>query len=599
MKSLSAIMPLSVGTLCLLMICVLPLLSGCCGWDALSFRSQSPEPSPWSFSEVNLVGDMAVPFGMFPIEVGNVALVTGLDGTGSDPVPGSQRARLLDELQTRKVDKPNQLLASDSTAMALIRCILPPGVQKGDRLDFELRVPSRSETTSLAGGWVMPVRLKEMRVLDGQFRDGHLMAFAKGAVLVDPGSSSERGSSLAGRGRVLGGAVATKSRPLGLVLKPGFQNVKNSSEIATAINKRFHTFRNGVKVGMAKAKDDKFIELQVHPEYKENVQRYMQVVRALAVRESSVEHAKRMSGLKERLLDPKTSTTASLQLEAIGTEAGDVLCEGIKSDDAEVRFHAAEALAFIDRHEAAEPLAEAVKKEPAFRVFALAALSTMDGFEAYGQLRDLLSAPSAETRYGAFRALWAMNPNDALVLGEDMEGKFSYHVLDTAGPKMIHVTRSHRPEVVVFGRDQHLATPLAVNAGNKIMVTSTAAGEISVSKFAVGMADQKRTVSTEIDEVIRAIVELGGTYADVVQALQEANTAGILPGRFEVDALPEAGRKYDRVASVPSGSGGGDAVAGGSEGEDSQENTPETAENEDSQSSVSGFFARMGRGLGM
>ena len=43
------------------------------------------------------------------------------------------------------------------------------------------------------------------------------------------------------------------------------------------------------------------------------------------------------------------------------------------------------------------------------------------------------------------------------------------------------------------------------------------------------------------------MVELGGAYPDVVQALQEAKTAGTLASRFEIDALPKAGRTYDRV----------------------------------------------------
>jgi hypothetical protein len=49
--------------------------------------------------------------------------------------------------------------------------------------------------------------------------------------------------------------------------------------------------------------------------------------------------------------------------------------------------------------------------------------------------------------------------------------------------------------------------------------------------------------------VIRAIVGLGGTYPDVVQALQQAKADGALVSRFEVDALPQAGRSYDRVAA--------------------------------------------------
>ena len=213
-----------------------------------------------------------------------------------------------------------------------------------------------------------------------------------------------------------------------------------------------------------------------------------------------------------------------------------------------MRFYAAEALAFLDRREAAEPLGQIARDQPAFRVFALTALSTMQDYAAYEQLRDLLSAPSAETRYGAFRALWAMNAKDPLVKGESLGGQFNYHVLDVAGPPMIHVTRSRLPEIVVFGPGQQFLTPLALNAGNEIMVTSSGGNEIAVSKFSVQDGDQKRTVSTRVDDVIRAIVELGGTYPDVVQALQEAKAAECSPPGFEVDALPEAGRTYDRVA---------------------------------------------------
>ncbi len=112
---------------------------------------------------------------------------------------------------------------------------------------------------------------------------------------------------------------------------------------------------------------------------------------------------------------------------------------------------------------------------------------------------------------------------------------------------MVHVTRNRLAEVVLFGPRQELLTPLAVNAGNDIMVTSQAGDQITVSKFATDGSDQKRTVSARLDEVIRAVVELGGAYPDVVQFLQEAKDSGALASRFEVDALPEAGRAYDRV----------------------------------------------------
>ena len=164
---------------------------------------------------------------------------------------------------------------------------------------------------------------------------------------------------------------------------------------------------------------------------------------------------------------------------------------------------------------------------------------------AYDQLRELLGVPSAETRYGAFRALTVMCPDDSLVKGETLGEQFSYHVLDTKGPAMIHVTRNRCAEVVLFGMNQHFLAPLALNAGNRIQVTNTPEGEVSVSKFAPREADQKRVVSNRVDDVIRTVVELGGTYPDVVQAIQEAKAAGCLEGRFEIDALPESGRSYE------------------------------------------------------
>jgi hypothetical protein len=233
-------------------------------------------------------------------------------------------------------------------------------------------------------------------------------------------------------------------------------------------------------------------------------------------------------------------------LEAVGKEGIESLKKGIKSSDPEVRFYAAEALAYLDESAATPPLAAAIREQPAFRVFALAALSAMDDVTAYDELRELLNGTSAETRYGAFRSLWAMNAEDPLVKGENFDGRFSYHVLDTQGPPMIHSTRSRRAELVLFGKDQRFTLPLVVEAGHHIMVNGHDGDQVTVSKFAVGEADQKRTVTAKVDDVVRAIVELGGTYPDVVQALQQAKDSHALASRLEVDALPEAGREYRR-----------------------------------------------------
>ncbi|MEN6404881.1 MAG: flagellar basal body P-ring protein FlgI [Thermoguttaceae bacterium] len=524
---------------------------GGCSWLGGTMRSQSPDKQDEITEEsrnAKLVGDLVVPTGLNPTRIDAVGLVTCLHGTGSDPDPSPERAVLLSEMQMRGVVNPNTILHSGNVSLVKIQGYLRPGIQKGDRFDVEVRVPTQSETTSLRGGYLLETRLTESAILENRIHHGNRLAQAQGPIMIDPTADPKKDKVMMCRGRILGGGVSMVSRPVGLVLTPGHQDARNSARVANAVNKRFHMLQNGVKTGLAKAKDNQYIELQVHPRYKDCVARYCQVVRATPLTESPAERMKRIAELGDKLMDPETAADAAMQLEAIGSEGVDTLLKGLKSNNLEVRFYAAESLAYLDRREAAEPLAQIARQEPAFRVFALAALSTMQDFLAYEYLRDMLSAPSAETRYGAFRSLWTMNPKDTLVRGEVLGEQFHYHVLNVDGPPMVHVTRSRLPEIVLFGHEQRLQTPLAVNAGNAIMVTSSGGDEVSISKFSVQDGDQKRVVSTRLDDVIHAIVELGGSYPDVVQALQEAKTNGALASRFDIDALPETGREYERVA---------------------------------------------------
>lgn len=524
------------------------LLGGCSTWNGLSLRSQSPEEPETPASDIALIGDLAVPYGMFPVVLENVGIVTGLKGTGSDPKPGPQRAALVAAMQNRGVESPNTVLSSGDTAMVMVRAVIRPAIQKGDHFDVELRVQSNSETTSLRGGYLLPTDLKELAVLEDRVASGNTYGKVEGPVLVDPSADPKTDRINACRGRILGGATAMKSRPLALVLRPEHQSVFNSARIETAVNKRFHTYEKGVKTGVAKAKTDEYIELRLHPRYKDNVQRYVAVVRSIPLKESETERNERLGILEKQLADPITASSAALQLEAMGKMGVEILKKAVQSKDPEVCFYAAEALAYLDETSSAAPLGAAARNTPAFRVYALTALSAMNDYASVEQLRELLKVPSAETRYGAFRALWSMNPNDPGIRGENLRGQFSYHLVDTDETPMIHVTHSRRPELVLFGRDQVLSAPLAVEAGNRIMVTGRQPGEIVLSRFVPREPDQKRVVSNRVDEVIRAIVDLGGTYPDVVQALQQAKAAGALASRLEVDALPEGGRVFDRTA---------------------------------------------------
>ncbi|HMP05069.1 MAG TPA: flagellar basal body P-ring protein FlgI, partial [Lacipirellulaceae bacterium] len=517
------------------------------------FRPQSPDAALTEAelkldppSQTQLVGAVAHPYGMNVVKVETVALVTGLAGTGEDPAPSPQRAALLSEMNRRSIEAPNEVLASPNTALVLVRAFLRPGIQPGDKFDVEVRTPSRSDTTSLRGGMLLETRMKETAVLGSAIHYGHESAIAQGPILVDPSATSAANDALAIQGRVLSGGVAIKGRKVGLIIDHEHRSIRMSQIVAKAVNDRFHTYIDGRRMGVATPKTDEYIEIALHPRYKENVGRYMRVVRAVAVRETPVKRLERLQMLRDQLLDPVTAETAALRLEAVGADAIAILKEGAKAEDPEVRFYAAEALAYLDITEAVAPLARAAVDEPAFRVAALAALGSMEDGAASEVLFDMLKLKSAETRYGAFRALTVMAPNDPRIRGERLGGRFNYHRLNVEGPAMIHVTSSHKPEIVVFGGPHEFRLPVVLDAGQRILVNGLRGGEIKVSRFGPNEPTQERIVSTKVDDVIRAVVDLGGDYPDVIQMLQQAKNAGALTSRFRVNALPEPGREFDR-----------------------------------------------------
>src|SRR5262249_22056238 len=144
------------------------------------------------------------------------------------------------------------------------------------------------------------------------------------------------------------GGIAQKSRSMGLVLHDSDKSVFVSKQIGDSINRRFHTYIKGMKQGVATPKSDEFIALEVHPRYGHNLGRYLQVVKSIAVSESQQQQLDRLEQLERQLLDPVTSATAAIRLEAIGKDGIRILKKGLDSADPEVRFRAAESLAYLD-----------------------------------------------------------------------------------------------------------------------------------------------------------------------------------------------------------------------------------------------------------
>jgi len=522
-------------------------------------RPQSPDKATITEdveARVRLIGDVSGPFGLNYAKVEGPALVVNLDNTGSDPPAGPQRDQLIADMQARNVANPNQILASPQTALVWTRAYIPPAAEPGDPLDVEVRVPDGSETTDLSGGWMLEVRLKEMGYdAGGGIHSGHMLAKAEGAVLVDPELGNEEDNSNKLRGLILSGARVTKARTFGLVIKNEEKSVYLSKQIGEMLNRRFHTYVHGTKRGVATPKNDAYVDLILHPRYKHNIPRYIRVIRAVPLRETASEKLERLALLENQLNDPISASNAAIKLEAIGKDAIPILRKALaETKDQEIRFYAAEALAYLDDYSnAAGPLGEAARDVPAFRVFALTALSTMDDISASDELKALLDSPSAETRYGAFRALWGMNSSDPMISGQFLKERVHLHLIPSKAAPLVHVTRSFRPEIVLFGDGHKLAAPATLEAGKHLLVRVESDSRVTISRFVIGEPDKRVEVPNNLAEVIRSLVDLGAHYPDVVQCLHEANRTKVLSARLEVDKYPQVGRRYNRASSSEEG----------------------------------------------
>jgi len=524
-------------------------LSECAG---SLIRGQNPELDEVSSelqeeSTLESVGEITRPWGNHGMKVESIALVNNLQGTGSNPPPGPQRQALVDEMEARSIPQINEVISSPNTSLVLVRAVLPAGVKKGDRIDLEVRTPSRSETSSLRGGFLLQCRLREMEVLGGKVSMGHITALGEGNVLVESLFQGKESKILENRAIIPGGGISHTSRSMGLAIREDHHSIQTAAMVASNINTRFFNLdAAGGKSQVANAKRDNFIELQLHPRYEHNVARYFRVIQSIVLREPPKDRPARIQTLRRKLLEPTSAERTAWQLEAIGKEAIPVLKEGLESPDKEVRFNAAEALAYLDVPDAAKHLGEAARDSVAFRWAALVALGSM-GPDAFDVLSDLLHVPSIETRYGAFRALSQRRQVSPLVRGVVLgEDQCSFHVVQSMAEPVVHFARTRRPEIVLFGADQRIKAPPYWFINREILVKAADERSVRVTRFKPGHDDKEETCSTELAQIIPAAVRMGASYLDILVALRTAKKDGLLDSRIAVEALPRPGRVHVR-----------------------------------------------------
>jgi flagellar basal body P-ring protein FlgI len=532
------------------------------GCDRPQLRLQDGEDAPrHEIAEVPTIGDETV-FGQAQsMRVFGIGVVTGLAGTGSPPPPDEYRRMAVHYLKTRGIENPADFLATSDTAVVLVSAVLPPGVRNGEPLDVQVEVPERDKTRSLRGGYLETCELRQyedahvLRGNEGSHASlrGKVLARAQGPIVT--GLVDDDDKNRLRRGHVWGGGKSMLDRNFMLLLKEDDKFLSNRQKevfrgaflaktIADRINEVFHGPVGSSVRGMAEAKDHRLVTLMVPPQYRHNLSRYLRVVRQVPLRGSAADLTSYRKRLAEQLLDPALTVVAALKLEALGRDSLDSLQRGLRHSHPLVRFCSAEALAYLGDPACGEPLAQLVEEEPRLRSFGLTALASLNESICTTKLRELMTVHSAETRYGAFMALRALNPQDPALGQEHLQEQFYLHRVAPGSTPLVHLCSARRPEVVLFGDRPRLVPPFDLQAGSHFVVTAEDEKNCYVCRVSVEEGVEKEKCSVRLDEILRTMAMMGADYQDAVELLRHAEQYRNLSCPLAVDALPKTPSVY-------------------------------------------------------
>jgi hypothetical protein len=390
---------------------------------------------------------------------------------------------------------------------------------------------------------------------------GHRRAKAEGLLLVGFGDGDE-GAKLK-QGRIWSGARILEDRPLWLSLNADQQFARVAMRVADRINETFQGPYRSPTNTLAEAKTKDVVSLRVLPQYQHNLARYLRVIRFIPLQGTPPPNSPYRRKLEEDLLDPSRTITTALRLEALGSDTIPVLKRGLKSNHALVRFAAAEALAYLGSPSCGEELAKLTVEEPMLRAYCLTALASLDESVSYTHLRELMANSSEQTRYGAFRALRALDERHESIRGELLNDSFYLHRVVPGSAPLVHLSTSQRAEIVIFGDEPCLEPPFSFMAGPEFTITAGESdGHCTISRFSLRHGSKKRQCSFKLAAVLRTLAELGGTYPDAVELAHQADYNKCLSCPVAVDALPETPSVYQLARA-----GQNDATAKATDGE--------------------------------
>jgi hypothetical protein len=479
-----------------------------------------------------------------PIPVEGYGLVVGLEGTGSAECPPQVRTYLGRYIPTQlpansRLDVGKFIDGLD-TAVVLVEGVIPGIASKSQYFDVRVTTLPSTQTTSLESGRLFTTELKEVGSFGVKTR---ILADAEGPVFIDkisdPQINRKTGHILAG------GKVLDEYKVILLLKKSDFEM---ANRIRNLINGRFG-------LDTAKAVLSNRVELIVPVKYREQKQRFISIVTAMYLTQDAKVNSERIRAFVKRLSDSDDKYSSEAALEAIGNECLGELSVLLDSSEELVRLHAARCMLNLGSDAGLVALRQiAQETDSAYRIEALESITAAARHnDAVSISRKLLRDDDFQIRLAAYEQL--RNLDDVAIAQEYVGRSFYLERVAQAEQKIIFVSRSGQPRIVLFGAPIYCDRSIYVQSVNGDIVINAPSGQEYVNiirkhpKRPSVIAELRS--SFEIGDIVRALCDepakedakgrggLGVSYADAAVLLKQMCDKGAVRAEFRAGPMPK------------------------------------------------------------
>jgi hypothetical protein len=386
------------------------------------------------------VGELARFAPVIPVSVRGYGLVAGLWGTGSSECPPELRPQLEKDIWQRMPDaKPgdiNRLISSMDTAVVEIIGVIPPLAATQERFDVEVKPLAKTQTTSLRGGYLYTVELKELSRMGGFDQYTKTVGSAEGQIFTLQNETTKET-----RYYIFAGGTAFLNSTISMVLNQ--PNYLSAMIIRNRINERFGS-------NIANAVSPEEIQVSIPNQHQEQKLRFLSMIQLLYLSEDDTLRKQRIEMLSSQLAEPQNAAAAEIALEAIGKPATAKLFELLNHPDVNVQFFAARCMMNIGDNKGLQVIREAAfDAKSQYRIAAIESLSRAKLKDAEPILSKLLADDDLNIRLSAYEQL--INLNSVLVKRIPVGENFFIDLVTCSGSKIIYAYRKDNARIVVFG----------------------------------------------------------------------------------------------------------------------------------------------------